>query len=58
MLKSSKPPRKRGDTRIASGPRPKASPRHNANPRGGYAKYTSQTRGGRPPRIPGRTGGR
>ncbi|MEL7133131.1 MAG: hypothetical protein AAGK77_12030 [Pseudomonadota bacterium] len=52
MPKSKKPARKPGDTRIMPTPRqpnPSRKPGHHLR---------TQIRGGRPPRFPGRTGGR
>lgn len=57
MPKSKKPARKPGDTRTVSRPRQPVAKQRNLNRHPDYTPH-GQVRGGRPPRFPGRTGGR
>ncbi|WP_299281000.1 hypothetical protein [uncultured Tateyamaria sp.] len=57
MPKSKTPNRKRGDTRTVPARKPPTGPR-TTDPKGGAPTLRTQIRGGRPPRFPGRTGGR
>ncbi|GGX53925.1 hypothetical protein GCM10007385_22640 [Tateyamaria omphalii] len=54
---SKKKARKPGDTRTTSQPRKPVAQRSGINRRPDHILHT-QVRGGRPPRFPGRTGGR
>ncbi|WP_299610737.1 hypothetical protein [uncultured Tateyamaria sp.] len=57
MPRSKKPDRKPGDTRTTSKPRQAVAEQRNLKRHPDHAAR-GQIRGGRPPRFPGRTGGR
>lgn len=57
MPRKTKTRRTRGDTRTVSNPG-KTAPKRPNPPRAPSETLRTQIRGGRPPRFPGRTGGR